>query len=356
MANAEKAVILCSALFDAAHFRKVPTRPKIQGLLEVFGPADYAETRMRKLPHTIAALLAIVFVAPSVPAETFTHITAENGVAVYDIQKDAGSGVYTEPSSNHQFKLTYKQGQRDTAEPVFVAKLKTTRAEHFRGGEALQLEIVARDEIDTVKAAYKVSVDSVGAHDRFTPRVAEPKNWYHGFAMKIDLENFSLPNTGDVLFEQWWQGTPFHPPVALVIVGPQEAKARGWIDSSRFGNFALVLRDDEHNALNSTPGEALYFNLGPASANEWLRWIVHVRPSPIEENGAVTVWLNDEQKLKLENVKVGFNPNNPVYDDRKPSNRLASVNVCLYRMNGQNFQRVFFDEVKFANQQADAAP
>lgn len=302
------------------------------------------------------SLLLLVLSALPVRAETFTHVTAENGVVQYDIHEDAGSGIYTEPSSGYQHKLTYKQGQRTTSEPVLVATLKPTSAEHFHGTSSLALEIAARDEIDTVKAAYKVSIDSAGGHDKFTPRVAEPKDWYHGFAMKIHSTDFSLPSTGELIVEQWWQGTPFHPPVALVIVSPLDAKSHGSSNIGAAGNFALMLRDDEHNALNSTPGEPRYFDLGPVALNEWLRWIVHVRPSPIDEKGAATVWLNDEQKLKLENIKLGYNPDNPQYADHKPSNRLASVNVCLYRMNGQNFQRVWFDEIKFADQQADAAP
>jgi hypothetical protein len=302
------------------------------------------------------SLLAIVFLASSARAETFTHITAENGVVKYDIHKEAGSGIYSEPLSSYQHKLTYKQGQRTTSEPVLVATLQPTTDEHFRGAGALALEIGARDEVDTVKAAYKVSIDSVGGHDKFTPRVAEQKDWYHGFAMKIDPANFSLPSTGELMLEQWWQGTPFHPPVALVIVRPQDAKARGWKHIGDSGNFALMLRDDEHNALNTTPGEPRYFDLGPVVLNEWLRWVVHVRPSPIEAKGAVTVWRNDQEQLKLENLKLGYNPENVQYADHKPSNRLASVNVCLYRINGQNHQRVWFDEIKFADRQADAAP
>jgi hypothetical protein len=302
------------------------------------------------------SVFAIVLLASPAAAETFTQIKGENGVVQYDIHYDPGSGVFTEPSSSYQHKLTYKQGQRNTNEPVLVATIQPTTDEHFRGTGALALEIAARDEIDTVKAAYKVSIDSVGGHDKFTPRVAEAKDWYHGFAMKIDSVNFSLPSTGELMLEQWWQGTPFHPPVALVVVRPEDARARGSKNTGDSGNFALMLRDDEHNALNTTPGEPRYFDLGPVVLNEWLRWVIHVRPSPIEEKGAVSVWLNDEQKLKLENTKLGYNPENPQYADHKPSNRLASVNVCLYRMNGQNHQRVWFDEIKFADRQADAAP
>jgi hypothetical protein len=304
----------------------------------------------------VAAIIATLVLAAVSRAETFTRITAEHGVVQYNLQQNAADGTYTEPSSSYRFKLTFKQGERNTSEPVLVGALKTTQAEHFRGESAIQIQIDARDEVKSTKAAYKVSIDNVGGHDRFTPLVAKPVDWYHGFAMKIDPAYYKLPDTGELLFEQWWQGTPFHPPVALVIVNPKDCAAKGWTDAGIDGNFALMLRDDDHNALNTMPGEPQYFNLGPVTTGKWLRWIIHVRPSPIEAAGGVTVILDGEEKLKLDRVRVGYNPANPQYADHKPSNRLASVNVCLYRLNGQNFQRFLFDEIKFADCSDDAVP
>jgi hypothetical protein len=303
-----------------------------------------------------AAIATTLLLATVSRAETFTHITAEDGGVQYDLRQSAADGTYTEPSSNYRFKLTFKQGERNTSEPVLVGTLKSTQAEHFRGESAIQIQIDARDEVKSTKAAYKVSIDSVGGHDRFTPQVAQPRDWYNGFAVKIDPAYYKLPDTGELLFEQWWQGSPFHPPVALVIVNPKDSAAKGWANAGANGNFALMLRDDDHNALSTTPGEPQYYNLGPVTTGKWLRWIIHVRPSPIEAAGAVTVTLDGEEKLKLDHIKVGYNPANPQYGDHKPSNRLASVNVCLYRLNGQNFQRFYFDEIKFADSQRDAEP
>ena len=295
-----------------------------------------------------------LFEARIVPAEVFTHITAEGGVVKYDLQKDPANGSYAEPSSDRQFKLTFKQGQRMTPEPVLVATVSTTTAQHYLGSTALQIQIDARDEVETTKAAYKASIDSASSRDKFAPSVGKPADWYHGFAMKIDPDYCKLPDRGELLFEQWWQGSPFHPPVSLVVVNQHDAAARDWLDAGPSGNFALMLRDDEHNALDSTPGQPQYFNLGPVTTGQWLRFVVHVRPAPEQAVGAITITLNDHEKLKLEHIKVGYNPEHPQYAAHKPSTRLASVNVCLYRLNGQNFQRYFFDEIKFADRYEDA--
>src|SRR5262249_32402709 len=157
---------------------------------------------------------------------------------------------YTEPASDYRFKLTFKQGQRMTDQPVLVATIQATTAEHYLGKSALQIQIDARDEVSTTKAAYKASIDSEGSRDKFSPLVLEPADYYHGFAMKIDPAYYKLPEMGELIFEQWWQGSPYHPPVSLVIVNPADCQKRGWSDAGRDGNFVLMLRDDEHNALN----------------------------------------------------------------------------------------------------------
>jgi hypothetical protein len=288
-------------------------------------------------------------------AELFTHLTAEGGTIAYDIRKDPVFGFYTEPPDHYRSQLTFKQGERNTAAPVLVGTIQTTTNEHYLGTSAFQIEIIARNEsANSAKAAYKASIDSVGGHDRFTPPVAKSIDWYHGFVMKIDPTYYRLPDEGELLFEQWWQGSPFHPPISLVIVNPKDAAARGWTNGGTNGNFALILRDDDHNADESFPGRAQFFDLGPVVVGQWLRWVVSVRPSPVETNGSITITLDGREKLKLEHIKVGYDPANPQYHDHKPSNRLASVNVCLYRLNGRNLQRLYFDELKFSDRYDDA--
>src|SRR5262249_16999543 len=152
----------------------------------------------------------------------------ENGAAAYDMKQDAVNGWYIESGSDYRFKLTFKQGQRMTPEPVLVATVQTSDAEHYAGKSAIQIQIVARDEINTVKPSYKASIDSRTWHDKFSPLVLKPADYYHGFVMKIDPDYYQLPSTKELLFEQWWQGSPYHPPVSLVIVSPADCAARGW--------------------------------------------------------------------------------------------------------------------------------
>ncbi|MEI8288231.1 MAG: heparin lyase I family protein [Verrucomicrobiota bacterium] len=301
-------------------------------------------------------LIALLLVASSTgSAEVFTHITAENGVVEYDIAKDQGNGWYSEPAGAYRFKLGFKQGERSSATPVHVATLRTTEVEHFKGKSALELQIKANEEKKSLRAAYKVSISSVSPKDPFAPQAAVPKNWYHSFALKIDATSYQLPREADqrLIIEQWWQGSPFHPPVTLTILNETDARSHGWTDAGTNGNFALVLRDDVHNAWEKSPGTPRYFNLGPVKTGRWLKWILHVRPDPSGKDGAVTVWLDGTEKLKLTQTVVGYD--RVRYPAKPTPVKTFAIDSCLYRSNGPSTQRFFFDEIKFTDTYNEAA-
>ena len=302
-----------------------------------------------------SALTALLLAAASTAsAEVFTHITAENGVIEYDLAKDQGNGWYSEPPGAYRFKLGFKQGERDSATPVHVATLRPTNEEHFKGQSALELQITAYEEKKSLRAAHKVSISSVSPKDPFAPQVAVPKDWYHSFALKIDAASHQLPREAGerLIIEQWWQGSPFHPPVTLSILNATDARSRGWPDAGTNGNFALVLRDDDHNAWEKSPGEARYFNLGPVQTGQWLKWILHVRPDPSGKDGAITVWLDGTEKLKLTRTAVGYD--RARYPAKPTPVKTLAVDCCLYRPNGPSTQRFFFDEIKFTDSYNEA--
>jgi hypothetical protein len=277
----------------------------------------------------------------------FSRITAEGGKVQYDITVDAGNGWYSEPASPYMFKLAFKQGLRTSATPILVGTLQTTHAEHFEGASALQLQIDAHTEPDT--AHYKVAIGSVKPGDPFSPSVLTPRDWYHGFAMKIDSTYYQLPSGPQeaTIFEQFHQGSPFHPPIALVLVNAADAAARGWPGGGADGHFGLMLIDDDHGPLDTLPGTPQYYDLGPVIKGQWLRWVIRVRPSPSTPNGAVTIYLNGAPVLDLGHIKVGYDPSNPQYGKHAPTSYFDYVDTLIYRANGANFQRIFFDDIRF---------
>ena len=295
----------------------------------------------------------LAFAERPAAATVFTHLTAEGGAVDYDVTTNQNNGWYAEPAGNYRFKLGFKQGERASTNPVLVATLKTTDTEHFRGKAALELQLVARVEKKSLRAAYKVDLSCVLPGDPFAPPVATPKDWYHSFALKIDAAHYRLPagSGQDVIFEQWWQGSPFHAPVVLAILNESDTRSRGWPEANTNGNFALVLRDDEHNAWQAGPGQPRSYNLGPVKPGAWIHWVVCVRPAPSGKDGAVTVWMDGAEKLKLTNTAVGYD--RARYPTKPTPGKTLAVGCCIYRLNGPNTQRFFFDEIKFADSFAD---
>lgn len=290
-------------------------------------------------------ILTELLVAHSTP---LVYVNAEGGAVDYNMgktEKEQGRGWYAEPGSpDKKFSLGFKQAERGSGNPKQVAFIQTTEAEHFKGKSALELKIIANDPLKPGStASYKVSFDISSGGQVL---VGQPKDWYNSFAMKIDPENFILPTTTPVLFEQWWQGSPYHPPVTMVILNPDQALKKGFTDIGSKGNFAIELRDIEHNPGGSKDkGEARVYNLGPVVTGEWIEWIVGVRPDPSGKDGAVTVWKNGAKKLELRPTVVGFS--------LEPGKKIGSndmwVNLCIYRGPGQNSQRIFFDEIKLTD-------
>gem|GEM_PF-1921160 len=303
----------------------------------------------------LTILTSLVLLPSPGHAELFSHLTAEGSVIEYDMTKDPGNGWYSEPTSSHRFKIGFKQGERMSPIPVLVATATTNEAEHFKGKAALELQIAPHEEKKSRKAAHKVSLSIVSPDDPFSPSVVRVKDWFHGFALKIDAASYRLlPEAGEeLIFEQWWQGSPFHPPVTLSIINETDARAQGWADANAHGNFALVLRDDEHNAWEKSPGRPRYFNLGPVKTGLWRQWVIRVRPDPSGKDGCVTVWMDGSEKLNLNHTAVGYD--RARYPTKPTPAKTFAVDCCIYRHNGLCAQRFFFDEIKFADSFADAA-
>jgi hypothetical protein len=318
-------------------------------------PGESRKLTGPRMIKTSLLILTIVGLGVSVSnAEVFTHLTGEGGMVDYDYLKDEGNGWYSEPATAYRFKLGFKQAERKSPRPKLVATLEPTTSENFAGQSAVRLRIIANEEIKSLKAAYKVDLSVVKPGDAFSPQVAVAKDWYHAFALKIEASDYRLPSGPDeeLTFEQWWQGSPFRPPVSLVILNENDSRHQGWSDASSKGNFALVLRDDDHNAWESGPGAPRHYDLGPVATGNWLRWVVHVRPSPTNKEGAVTVFVNGTEKLKLTGIMVGYAPARYVTKPR-PGASIAYVGCCVYRLNGPNTQTFYFDEIKFADSLAD---
>ena len=309
---------------------------------------------MIKLQKVTMAISILFFLTLRVEAAKYAYVTAEDGKTDYNFTKSQYRGWYTEPRcANQKFSVGYKQAERKSDNPKMVATIKRTDEEHYNGKSALEIQVIANNpKIRNSTAAYKVCFDVSPGN---TIIIDKPKDWYLGFAMKIDAENYTLPQGAwqPLLFQQWWQGSPYPPPVSLQILNQRDSEKYGWKDANPDGNFALVLRDVEHD-ISSTQNKvrSQTHNLGPVKIGHWLEWVICVRPDPSGKDGSVTVWKNGEQKICLRKIVVGFNQDNQL--GKTIGIKTLWVNFGIYRANGENNQRFYFDEITLSDKLSEA--
>lgn len=274
-----------------------------------------------------------------------TKITGEGGEIQYDFARNPNNGWYLESGQTYRFKLGFKQGERTSSHPVEVATVTVDHANPYHGTPSLALQIIARKEIKPRSTAYyKVSVSSKQERDGLALPLTSGETFVHSFAMKIDPKS-SIDDDAPVIFEQFWQGSPFSAPVSLVMLSANDARGLNWPDAGPRGNFALKLTNDNHAPLHRFPTKAVLVDLGPISVGVWMVWQVDVTPSPSQPAGEVRVLRDGKQVADVAHHKVGFDPANPQYDTQRPAKQFAGVDILLYRKNGDSFQRVYFDDV-----------
>lgn len=279
--------------------------------------------------------------------KTFDFISAEDGQIDYQIETDSASGWYSELDNSHRFHIAYKQADRDSGHPSEVASAIVTRSEHFSGNSSIALSISSfRERNPRSTAFYKVSISNISnVLLKEFRSIHDNTEVIHKFSMKIDGDGFSLSPNQDVGFEQFWQGSPFHPPVSLRMMSEEDALQRGWGEHSRFGHFALCLINDDHGPSGAQSGNPQLYDLGVISVGRWISWEIRVLPSPVLESGFVSVYRDNNEIITLKDIKVGYNRDNPIYKEKKPSNTIQSVEIMLYRENGSSYQKVFFDDM-----------
>jgi hypothetical protein len=170
---------------------------------------------------------------------------------------------------------------------------------------------------------------------------------YFGFAMMLSGSYFDPP-IGQVMVWQVWQGSPFGPPLAAVVVPT--------------GGNALSLKFLVKNEFTSPYPSATPVTLGEFSISRgiWERLVVYVRtPQTPGGNGRVAVWQAYGEDggaetfvLKFNQVvPFGYDPLNPqgFYSDRTPMptpNSVFEVMFGLYRARQDAFHRVAFDAIR----------
>lgn len=164
---------------------------------------------------------------------------------------------------------------------------------------------------------------------------------YTGFAVKLET-NFDLPEKPVQLF-QWWQGSPFSPPLEL-RVKPNST------------DYEFVYRNDT-TGRGPTAAKVLY--TGSMTKGQWVSFVVYTRMSTSTdvETGNIKIWVNGSL-VKDWNGDVGYDASTDYYykDGYYRSNPKFDIFFGLYRDRQMKHHKAIFDQIKFGTSYNDVDP
>jgi hypothetical protein len=286
---------------------------------------------------------AFVFLIPLTEkayAELFVRITAEpsNGASI-DSQ-----GNLTEAGRN--YRVIYKPDPR----PDWINLPWITSSEAFQGSHSIGMEIDPTGNITpngTDKVNHRLSSAGSGSRDSFALDFNQAK--YTGFAVK--LGEFDVPSKS-LLLAQWWQGSPYSPPLQLEIIPDS--------NPSSPIRYRFLFRNNETGG-NPTPlkPNVIPFNSGVDNTlkrGEWHTFIVYtkMRHTGLADDGEVRVWHNGTEVIRWVG-KIGYDPSVALNGKDFP-NKTFDVYYGLYREQQNKKHQVFFDEIRFATTLNEANP
>jgi Polysaccharide lyase len=224
----------------------------------------------------------------------------------------------------------------DHADP-WISPTVAFKGTHSIAGEMPPTSGTASDGSTTDKSQHRViagnETDALGfMQDRCT-----------GFAVRLET-NFQNPDQPVQIF-QWWQGTPFSPPLELRVKTQNNALA-----------WELVYRNDQ---LGRGPTAAAVLTSGGMSVNNWYRFVVCTKMSYSTSDGMgnVKVWLNGASKIDMNGI-YGYDPtiNYPYAGSSYKANAKFDIFFGLYRPRQAKRHKLFFDQVRYGVSRSDVDP
>jgi len=170
-----------------------------------------------------------------------------------------------------------------------------------------------------------------------------------GFAMELGLST-DVPS-GNVILFQWWQGTPYGPPLSLMLEPASDYSCM----------FSI-----RNNATGGNPSAAtITLPAGTCQPGVWHTFLVHTRMHYAGESGTgqLEVYHNDMTTPVIEwSGDIGYDPSQCVLVNGTGACQGGDPNPVFtsyygpYRDNQPHTVQSFFTNIKFALDQASADP
>jgi hypothetical protein len=173
---------------------------------------------------------------------------------------------------------------------------------------------------------------------------------YLGFAVKIPSAGFSAPvinaSYAGVQIAQWWQGSPYSPPLALDMIG----------ENNGMVTYALLVHND--TTLGNPSSVPVIIGTGSIAFDSWNTFVVET-DMDYSGSGQIQLWQNGNLLMSWTGA-VGYNPStipykNPPAGTADP-NSAFNVYVGPYRPSQETEQSELFDDIRWASDYSDALP
>jgi hypothetical protein len=215
----------------------------------------------------------------------------------------------------------------------------------YTSNDAFTYEI---DPSPVVSATTTEKVDTRISHADDSTALTFDSVKYLGFALNIPSKNFgAVVGDGDsaVQIAQWWQGSPYSPPLALDLTGESNGKA----------TFELIAHNDTTGGNPSSV--PVMIMTGTIPFDTWNTFEIETYMD-YNGSGEVALWENGTKLVDWTGA-VGYNPStipyNPPTGQPNP-NQNFDVFFGPYRPTQSTEQIENFDDLRWANTLADATP
>ena len=224
---------------------------------------------------------------------------------------------------------------------VHLPWVDTTRSYNGHNSIGFQIDPTPAPAIhETDKAQLRVS------HAGDSSDLEFGNKRYLGFAIDIPSATFQPPTQGAVQVAQWWQGSPYTPPLSVTITGGTPSAAK------------YEVRVYNNATLGNPSSVPLVLGTGTIPLDTWTPFVV-MSIMDYSGQGQVKLWQDGTQLIGWTGA-VGYDPttipyNNPPAGTANP-NAAFDVFIGPYREQQSTRQQFFYDEVRWADTFAQATP
>ena len=268
--------------------------------------------------------LAVLLSAHSARATLFKYVTAEPSSPTGAVINADGS--LTESGVN--YAVVYKP----VPQAAWVESPWIDTSHAYNGQASIGFEINPTPDPGST-LTDKVQLTISGAHDASAATFDTHRDL--GFAVYIPSANFEPPTHGGVQLCQWFQGSPYTPPLSVTITG----------ETSGGATFEVLVYN---NATGGNPSSVpVIVATGTIPFDTWTPIVIEA-VMDYNYRGRVDMWENGTLLVSWTG-SVGYNPATIPYNPSAgtpPPNSLFAVDIGPYRAQQATTQEFFFDEVR----------